>query len=410
MNNTKLKLRKRGKVTEFSTVYIQYIYNEVPTYLSTDLKVETELWKPNPGKVIGSSEEVKQLNILLQSKLAEVNAFIAEARRLNIEPTPEYLRGCLTKVPAALAKQEARAESVKPDLLTLFADYTVKANSTMAHGTAKHYKTSLNHLRAFGKHKRVTGFPLDDVGLPFYHDFVRFLLTDMEMVNGTVNNQIKRLKVVLKYAYESSLTTNRAYERFKKLTEYQNEVVYLTLAELNILVAADLSDDPKLERVRDMFVFACSTGLRHSDFSRLTAENIHGDELRVQTQKTRDRLVIPLNQYSRSVIERYPNGFLKLSQQKFNDYVKEVGKRCGLDTPVAVVEHRGGKQITSWVPKYEQFSSHTGRRTFISQGLERGMPTPVMMTFTGHKDHRTLSRYIKVEDDLKREQMAKAWG
>lgn len=194
------------------------------------------------------------------------------------------------------------------------------------------------------------------------------------------------------------------------LTEYQNEVVFLTKAELETLLTYDLTAEPRLARVRDMLVFACATGLRYSDFSRLTADNIHGDELRVQTQKTRDRLVIPLNAYSRAVLERYPTGFPKLSQQKFNDYVKELGQHCGFDTPVSVVEHRGGKQIQSWVAKYTQLSSHTGRRTFISQGLERGMPTAVMMTFTGHKDYATLSRYIKVEDQLKREQMEKAWG
>lgn len=410
MTNTKLKLRKRGKVAQVSTVYIQYTYNEVPYYFSTDIKVETELWKASAERVIGKSQEVEDMNLELRAKLNDFNKLITDARRQGIEPTPEYLRECLSKAPVAVAKQEAKAEALKSDLLALFQEYTDRAGSTKTHGTVKHYKSSLNHLLAFAKAKRVARFPLDSVDLGFYHDFIKFLLNEQEIVNGTVNNQIKRLKVVMKYAYENGYTTNRAYERFKKLTEYQNEVVFLTLDELDTLVAADLSDDPKLARVRDMLVFACATGLRHSDFSRIKAENIHGDELRVQTQKTRDRLVIPLNRYSRPIAERYPNGFPKLSQQKFNDYVKKLGQRCGIDSRVAVVEHRGGKQTPSWKPKYELLSSHTGRRTFISQGLERGMPTPVMMTFTGHKDHRTLSRYIKVEDKLKREQMEKAWG
>ncbi|WP_235917511.1 tyrosine-type recombinase/integrase [Hymenobacter busanensis] len=291
----------------------------------------------------------------------------------------------------------------------MFDEYIQTTQATKAHGTIKHYKTTLNHLTRFAaQHRRKLTF--ESIDTRFYHDFVTFLTKDLAMTNGTANNQLKRVKVVMGYAGEQGLTDNNSFRKFKTLRHTETDVVYLTRDELETLVHYDLTAEPRLARVRDLLVLACTTGLRHSDFSTVRPDQIKGDQLVVRTVKTRDWLYLDLNRYSRAILECYPQGLPLLSQQKFNAYVKELGQHCGLDTPVQVVHYRGSQRVEEWLPKHELLSSHTGRRTFVTQSLERGMPPAVIMKFTGHKDIKTLMRYVKVADAEKRSQMEKAWG
>ena len=230
------------------------------------------------------------------------------------------------------------------------------------------------------------------------------------MTNGTANNQIKRVKVVMGYAGERGLTLNASFRKFKRLPMTQKPIVYLTQAELDVLNHFDLTAEPRHAKLRDMLVFACATGLRHSDFIRVTLAHVIDDTLKLRTIKTKQWTEVKLNSYSRPILSKYPEGFPKLSQQKFNSYVKELGKFCGIDTMVQIVEDQGSKTTTNWVPKYELMSSHIGRKTFVTQGFERGMDDAVIMANTGHKDHRSMKPYRAIATEEKRKQMDNAWG
>ncbi|MCC3160874.1 tyrosine-type recombinase/integrase, partial [Hymenobacter sp. 15J16-1T3B] len=139
-------------------------------------------------------------------------------------------------------------------------------------------------------------------------------------------------------------------------------------------------------------------------------DNIEDDQLVFRAVKTRKQQHVDLNQYSRAILAKYPSGLPKLSQQKFNDYVKELGQHCGIDKQTLVVRYRGSKRIEDRVPKYSLLSSHTGRHTFVTQSLERGMSLEVVQKFTGHKDLKSLMGYAKVRDKRKKTEMENAWG
>ena len=97
----------------------------------------------------------------------------------------------------------------------------------------------------------------------------------------------------------------------------------------------------------------------------------------------------------------------KYSQQKFNDYIKEALQKIGLDNPEQVVTYKKGIRKEEVVPKYSLVSSHTARRTFITQSILRGIPTPVIQTITGHSDLRSFSKYIKITNTDKQTEMLK---
>ena len=71
----------------------------------------------------------------------------------------------------------------------------------------------------------------------------------------------------------------------------------------------------KLERVKDLFVFACATGLRESDFSEIKPENIQKEDFSLISIKLKKQLIIPFNSYSREILKKYNNALPKYSQQ-----------------------------------------------------------------------------------------------
>ncbi|GAB3869195.1 tyrosine-type recombinase/integrase [Hymenobacter segetis] len=412
MASTKLVIRSDRKNFDKTTIYVQYTHKSAKKKFSTGFSIEPERWNSAAGKPIGNTKEIQEFYTRLQVIKGRIDKIAQAAILAGEDPSFALVEERLKKLlPSAeqtpeLTKSE---QHIQKDFLQLFAEYIDATSASKAHGTVKHYKSTLNHLKAYAA-ARSLNLTLAQLDTNFYHDWVKFLTKELELTNGTANNQIKRVKVVMSYALDKGLTENTTFRKFKLLKHTEADITYLTQSELQTLFEADLSTKPKLSKVRDLFVLGCTTGLRHSDFSKIHPESIDNDQLVLRTVKTGDWLRVDLNQYSRTILERYPDGLPKLSQQKLNEYVKELGQYCGIDKSTLVVHYQGSKRIEKRVPKYTLLSSHTGRRTFVTQSLERGMSLEVVQKFTTHKDIKTLMRYAKVADEQKRQQMDKAWG
>src|SRR5437762_4115562 len=131
----------------------------------------------------------------------------------------------------------------------------------------------------------------------------------------------------------------------------------------------------RLIDVRDNFCFACFTGLRFSDIDKLRHHHINKDFLEIRTEKTKDNLKIPLNVYAKEILEKYrgyglgrplPTG---ITNQKSNDYLKELAQLAGLNDLVSMEKFSGSKKILVTKPKYELISTHAARRTFVTLAL-----------------------------------------
>ena len=412
MASVKLVIRSDRKGLGSTTIYAQYTYKGDKKKFSTGRTVVPQQWDPLQQKVLGSGTEIQALNAHLQKVRGRLDNIILGAHVAEAAPTLAYVTERFTNETSAAQSTpvpKGNQQAPVPDFLDLFDEYITAARATLAHGTYKHYKTTLNHLRSFATLQKGK-LTLDRLDALFYYHFITFLTQSKAMSNGTANNQLKRVKVVMGYAAARGLTSNTSFRNFKMLRNPQKPIVYLTQQELEGLFRFDLTDNPRLATVRDLLVFACATGLRYSDFSRVQPEHIQDDTLRLRTLKTKQWQTIELNPYSRAILAHHPEGLPNLSQQKFNAYVKELGKHCGVDAPVQVVVDQGGKTTDKWVPKHELMSSHIGRKTFVTQSIERGMDASVVMKFTGHRDYRSMSPYHAVATEEKRRQMDQAWG
>lgn len=132
------------------------------------------------------------------------------------------------------------------------------------------------------------------------------------------------------------------------------------------------SNKQALERVRDIFLFQCFTGLRYSDVFNLRRSDIKGDHIEVTTVKTSDSLIIELNNHSKAILDKYKDVAFEddkvlpvITNQKMNDYLKELAEMAGIDEPVRQTYYKGNERIDDVTPKYALLGTHAGRRTFI---------------------------------------------
>ena len=209
---------------------------------------------------------------------------------------------------------------------------------------------------------------------------------------------------------------DNAYEDFNpKLKSTPKKVIFLTWEELSKLREYPIPATKQyLERVRDVFLFQCFTGLRYSDVFNLRRSDVKDTHIEVTTVKTADSLVIELNNYSRAILDKYKHVAFEgdkvlpvVSNQKMNDYLKELSKLAGIDEPVRETYYKGNERIDLVTPKYELMSTHAGCRTFICNALSLGIPAQVVMKWTGHSDYKAMKPYIDIADDIKANAMDK---
>lgn len=262
------------------------------------------------------------------------------------------------------------------------------------------------------KHKEnKQDWELSEVNKDFYDAYVDFMYSEGYKLN-TVGKHIKNLKVIInslpdKLRQECKIINSR---ECKKLAE-DIDNVYLTEAELKILEDYDFSDRPSLDRVRDWFLLLCWTGCRYSDLDKLTSEYIKNDLFQFRQQKTNNVVAIPLHPTVKKILAKY-NGEIPypITNQKFNDAIKEVMKLVEFTDTVKIKRTTGGILQEEEYPKHDLISSHTGRRSFASNAYLSGIPSITIMKITGHKTETAFLKYIKVSPEEHAKKMAEMWN
>lgn len=239
-----------------------------------------------------------------------------------------------------------------------------------------------------------------------------FLVDVQNLNNTTVARQLGVVKTSLNYAKKQGVEVSDKYKDFKIKTEAV-EVIALTSEEFETLYNSDLSNNKRLAQIRDVFCFACTTGLRYSDLNQLKREHIKNVEIKLTVKKTKQLLTIPLNSYSKAILARY-EAMLKplpvISNQNMNYAVKDLCKLAGIDEQIEIDRFRGTKREAITYPKYELIGVHTGRKTFCTLSLEKGMSAEEVMSISGHSDYKSFKRYVKITEQRKKVVMVKAWG
>lgn len=246
------------------------------------------------------------------------------------------------------------------------------------------------------------------------NSFILFLREQYNMRNSTIAQQLGFLKYFLKWAYSKGYNKQVAYQSYApKLKHAEKRIIFLTWEELMTVYNFDFPTEKSyITRVRDVFCFCCFTSLRYSDVANLKESDIYENHIEVTTVKTADSLKIELNDYSRAILNKYkksdfPNNLALpvISNQRMNDYLKEMGEMCGIDTPIRETYYIGNERYDKVSPKYALLGTHAGRRTFICNALMLGIAPNIIMKWTGHSDYKAMKPYIDIADKAKEDAM-----
>lgn len=241
-------------------------------------------------------------------------------------------------------------------------------------------------------------------------------LQSLNFQNSTIKKKISHLKWFLRWAEKKNYLTNNQFKFFRpRLKSAAKQIIFLNRDELTKIINVKIPKSKLyLERVRDVFLFQCFTGLRYSDVENLRKSDIKHNRIEITTVKTTDNLVIELNKRSKEILDKYqdfePDSFRALpviTNQKMNEYLKELAQLADISEPVRKTYFKGNKRIDEILPKWQVLTSHAGRRTFICNALSLGIPPQVVMKWTGHSDYRSMKPYIDVADNVKSSAMQK---
>jgi integrase len=363
-----------------------------------------------------TAREVKDINSDLDDLKRKIETI---EKRFELDHVPYSAEMVIEKLKSA--EIPTTKKDSPSNLLFDFIDkYITDHKAIRETGSLTVYRTLKKHLQNYQRTtKRKVTF--DKIDYSFFQSFQNYLLSLTKTVDGkampllnntTIAKQLSTVKTFLNYARKEGVNVSDKYKDFK-IKKETLEVIALTNEEFKTLYDLDLSSNKRLAQVRDIFCFACTTGLRYSDLDQLKREHIKEDEIRLTVKKTKEPLTIPLTPYSKAILAKFKEmhrPLPKISNQKLNDYIKELCEFAGITEPIEIVRYRGTKRDAIIYPKCELIGVHTGRRTFATLSLERGISAEVVMTITGHKDYKSFKRYVKVTEERKKAAMAQAWG
>ena len=416
-----LESRKKDGVliTENVPIRMRVNFASKRIEFTTGYRIDATKWNADKQRVKnGCSNKLKQsaseINASLLEYYTEIQSIFKRFEVEDVMPTPEQIKEVFNALHKPVSEEpKPKKEALPCDFFQVFDDFVEDCGrqSNWTDSTFEKFAAVKNHLTNFREGLTFEFF--DERGL---NDYVGYLRDVKEMRNTTIGKQLSFLKWFLRWAFKKGVHQNNAYDSYKpKLKSTQKKIIFLTWDELNRLREFKIPFNKQaLERVRDVFLFQCFTGLRYSDVFNLRRSDIKGDHIEVTTVKTSDSLIIELNNHSKAILDKYKDVAFEydkvlpvITNQKMNDYLKELAELAGIDEPIRQTYYKGNERIDDVTPKYALLGTHAGRRTFICNALALGIPPQVVMKWTGHSDYKAMKPYIDITDDIKANAMSK---
>jgi integrase len=270
------------------------------------------------------------------------------------------------------------------------------------------YTATEKHLKAFAQSIGEKDFDFSEINQSFYDKFVSYL-QGLKFTQNSVGQNIRILKLMLNEATRQGCNTNNYYENFHVYTE-EIDTIYLDENELQQLKDTDFSKTPHLDRVRDWFLLLAWTGCRFSDLEKISQTDIKNGFITFRQQKTNNKVIIPLHPVVIEILEKYQYNLpAAISNQRFNESIKEVAKLSNINASETTTKTIGGKLVTEKFEKWQLISSHTGRRSFCTNMYKKGIQTLTIMSISGHKTEKAFLKYIKITQGEHSEIMKKEW-
>ena len=376
-------------------IYARVTVNHKRVNISVKRKVTLALWNQKSQKAMGKSTEARQINQYLS---------LAQNKLFQCYQDLQYKGELIT---AKLIKDNYLGEGENSKTLQELLEYHAqKIKGTLAIGTIRNFGITEGYINKFlEKDLKASDVYLNKLDYKFISDFATFLHNyrpkghPKEMGNNTIMKHVQRFRKIITLGYHIEWIDKDPFVRWKPTYE-KRERPFLTDNELSNL-ETHYFPVQRLERVRDLFVFSCYTGISYSDIMNLTPANILKgidgyDWIFTNRQKTKSPVKVPLLPKAMELIHKYGNHpmteitgslFPRITNEKANFYLKEIAVAIGLK-----------KNLTF----------HMARHTFATTvTLSNGVPIETVSKLLGHSKIATTQIYArvierKVSDDMQK--------
>ena len=366
--------------------------------LSLHRGVEPEKWDQARGRVKGNSTEATELNDYLKEKEMKVHQIKRNLEDKDLPVTATVIKNAFLGI-----------DSDKHGVLEAFAYHNKMCKELegkdFAPATVKRYETSMALTKEYTQYKyKQEDIPLKAVDYDFITGFMHYLKTKRKCNNNTTVKYVRNFRKIINLALKNEWINKDPFINIKMRLERVDKE-FLTKTELKIMIEKQFNME-RLQKVKDIFVFCCFTGLAFTDVQRLSRdhlqESIDGNKriiIKIKRQKTDIPCRIPVLQVALEILTKYKDDpfcqrykvLLPLpSNQKMNAYLKEIADACGIK-----------KHLTT----------HMARHTFATTvTLAEGMSIEVVSKLLGHANIRSTEIYARVLDTTIEKEMSKING
>lgn len=408
-----LHKRKQGEKKDLAIRMRVTIKGERPFDFPLGRKVNLSEWDPKAERVSSVNKEASETNRAIDEYKSQINEVFARFELLEKRiPTSQEVKDLFNDM---IGRASLMDDSQSLDFWAVFDLFTkqVGDKNQWTDSTYQKFRTLRKHLKQFAptlSFPSITESKLQ--GLVTYYSNKGFR-------NTTIDKQLSFLRWFLRWAAQKGYYNGDLHDTFKpklKGTSVDSkEIIYLSQEEVRLLQDFQFQPNQEaLERVRDVFLFQCFTGLRYSDVAKLKRSDVKRGVVHVMTKKTVDGLRIELNKHSQAIIDKYKDCDFPgdkvlpvISNEKMNAHLKTLGQVVGLNEPTRIIYFKGNQRHEEVYPKWYLLTTHVGRRTFVVTALQLGIPVEVIMRWTGHSNFEAMKPYAKIVDELKEKSMSK---
>lgn len=387
-----------------------------PLKRSIGKKVNPAVWltvdqRADAGKI----KPLQEINRLLDNITEAMDAVKSDCRRNNRLVMSADVDAALNIILQNVRRKRAIQNSPGHDMM---ADYKKvielmrsgdilieKTKKRYSDNTMKNYERLVRDLTRFYIEKKITP-SYAGIDLRLYNTFLTWC-HQQKWANNSSGTVIKCWKNMLKITNKQGWHANKIYkeEEFLTLRE-ETPDIYLDQKKIDKLYKQNNPEEYH-NIARDWGVLDCFLGLRISDLQNVTIDDFGGKYFQFVNQKTGAKVAIPIHPYVKAIIKKYKGMPPAISDQKLNEYIKVVAKRAGLKDKFIYTVTKGGVLEKTVYEEWEMLSTHTFRRTFITNLLEDGVPDNQVMQLAGIKKHATLMRYKKTTPERGAENAAR---
>lgn len=385
---------------------------------TTDLKVEPKKWSAAKQKVKLTANDPTKDEI--NNKLAELEKFIFDEFNSDNSKGEFIDKYWLRKKIANFFNRPIDDTAVDQVFFIPFIETFIKnaptriikgKNKVIAKGTIVKYNTTLHKLNEYEERFK-TKLKFTDLDLTFYDRFVNFLSQEQIINLGTIGNYIGTIKTIARDAKLKGLPVHPHIEHPNFFVpKTTSDSIYLNDTEIDRIFNFDFKGVERLENTRDLFIIGLRTGLRVSDFLRLKVDNIENGNITIETKKTGQTVVIPLNHQIEAILKKRGGFPRTISDQKFNEHVKELCKVANFTEKVqgSKINSKTKRKEEGVFEKWELVSSHICRRSFASN-LYGKLDNLTIMAVTGHQTETQFLKYIKITSTEKADKLKEYWN